>query len=97
MIHLTIKELNLTQLTLSLEMAQALTLAASQVSSAIVAAFTAKSSPRSTSSMSTGISLAKIIENRSKCYWQLSDLKGLKSQCLLTEEDYVHEIILFSY
>lgn len=41
--------------------------------------------------MSTGISLAKIIENRSKCYWQLSDLKGLKSQCLLTEEDYVHE------
>lgn len=70
------------------EMAQALTQAASQVSSAIVAAFSPKSNTLSTSS---GISPAKVIENRSRCYKQLGDLHSLRSQGLLSEEDYVRE------
>lgn len=70
------------------EMAEALTQAASQVSSAIVAALTPKSSNSSTS---TGISPAKVIENRSKCYKQLGDLHSLKAQGLLSEEDYARE------
>ena len=70
-------------------MAQALTQAACQVSSAIVSAFSPK--PYTTTSTSHGASPAKVIENRSKCYKQLSDLHNLLSQGLLSEEEYVHE------
>ena len=70
------------------EMAEALTQAASEVSSAIVAAFTPKSAVPSTS---TCVSPAKVIENRSRCYKQLSDLQSLRSQGLLSEEEYVRE------
>ena len=72
------------------EMAQVLTHAVSQVSSAIVAAFTPKSITPSTSG-GTGSSPARVIENCSKCYRQLTDLQNLKSQGLLSEEDYVRE------
>ena len=34
---------------------------------------------------------AKLIENRSKCYRQLSELNSLKSSGVLTEEEYVTE------
>lgn len=67
------------------EMAQALTHAATQVSSAITAALTPKSSA---SSSSTGVSPARAIESRSKCYRQLGELQNLKLQGLLNEEDY---------
>lgn len=73
------------------EMAQALTQAATQVSSAIVAAFTPRSVPSGPSTSQTGISPAKIIENRSKCYRQLTELQNLRSQGLLSDEDYSHE------
>ena len=72
------------------EMAEALTQAATQVSSAIVAAFTPRSTIPSTSS-GTSASPAKVIENRSRCYKQLGDLQSLKSQGLLSEEDYARE------
>jgi hypothetical protein len=75
-------------------MAQALTQAAIQVSSAIVAAFTPQSvavSSGPTSTSQTGISPAKIIDNRSKCYRQLTDLQNLRSQGLLSDEDYSRE------
>ena len=72
-------------------MAQALTQAATQVSSAIVAAFTPRSVPSGSSTSQTGISPAKIIENRSKCYRQLTELQNLRSQGLLSDEDYSHE------
>ncbi len=77
------------------EMAQALTQAATQVSSAIVAAFTPQSAavsggPRASTSQ-TGISPAKIIDNRSKCYRQLTDLQNLLSEGLLSDEDYSRE------
>ena len=61
------------------EMAEALTQAASQVSSAIVAAFTPRSVVPSTSS-GTSASPAKVIENRSRCYKQLNDLQSLISR-----------------
>jgi len=35
-----------------------------------------------------GTSPAKIIENRSKCYKQLSELNNLKAAGVLTEEEY---------
>ena len=74
------------------EMAQALTQAAIQVSSAIVAAFTPQSAAVSSGpSTSQGISPAKIVDNRSKCYRQLSDFQNLRSQGLLSDEDYSHE------
>ena len=74
------------------KMAQALTQAATQVSSAIVAAFTPQSAAvPSGPSTSQGISPAKIIDNRSKCYRQLSDLQNLRSQGLLSDEDYSRE------
>ena len=73
------------------EMAQALTQAATQVSSAIVAAFTPQSVSSGPSTSQTGISPAKIIENRSKCYRQLTDLQNLRSQGLLSDEDYFRE------
>ena len=73
------------------EMAQALTQAATQVSSAIVAAFTPQSASSGLSTSQTGISPAKAIENRSKCYRQLTDLQNLRSQGLLGEEDYFRE------
>ena len=75
------------------EMAQALTQAATQVSSAIVAAFTPQSAAVSSgpSTSQTGISPAKIIHNRSKCYRQLTDLQNLQSHGLLSDEDYSRE------
>ena len=72
-------------------MAEALTKAATEVSSAIVAAFTPKSTAPNTSTGSTGFSPAKVIENRFKCYKQLNDLHHLKMQDLLSEDDYVRE------
>ena len=69
------------------EMAQALAEAASQVS-AIVRGITLHST---TASTSTGASPAKQIQNRSKCYKQLVDLKSLWSQGLITDEDYAQE------
>ena len=74
-------------------MAQALTQAATQVSSAtcIVAAFTPQPASSGPSTPQTGISPAKIIENRSKCYRQFTDLQNLKSQGLLRDEDYFRE------
>ena len=75
------------------EMAQTLTQAATQVSSAIIAAFTPQSAAVSSgpSTSQTGISPAKIIDNRSKCYRQLTDLQNLQSQGLLSDEDYSRE------
>ena len=73
------------------EMAQALTQTDNQVSSAIVTAFTPQSTSNCPSTSQTGISAAKVIENRSKCYRQLTDLQNLRSQGLLGEEDYFHE------
>ena len=70
------------------EVAQALSQAATQVSSAIVAAFTPKAS---TTNCSGGMSPAKIFEGRSKCYKQLADLQLLKSQGLLDELEYASE------
>ena len=61
-------------------MAQALTQAATQVSSAIVAACSPK--PTTPGISTTGISPAKVIESRSKCYKQLGDLQNLRSQGL---------------
>jgi len=61
--------------------AAALTRVANQISGAL--------SPVPTSSHSTtGTSPAKIIENRSKCYKQLSELNNLKAAGVLTEEEY---------
>ena len=37
------------------------------------------------------LSPAKIIENRSKCYRQLSELRNLKDEGLISDEDYDHE------
>ena len=34
---------------------------------------------------------AKIIENRSKCHRQLSELRNLKDEGLISNEDYDHE------
>ncbi len=61
--------------------AAALTGVANQLSGAL--------SPVPTSNPSTlGTSPAKIIENRSKCYKQLSELNNLKTTGVLTEEEY---------
>ena len=38
-----------------------------------------------------GDSPAKVIENRSKCYRQLAELKNLVESCLLSEEEYISE------
>ena len=73
------------------EVAQALTQAATQVSSAIVTAFTPQSASSGRSTSQTGNSPAKVIENRSKCYRQLTDLQNLRSQGLLSDEDYFRE------
>ena len=73
------------------EMAQALTQAATQVSSAIVTAFTPQSVSSGPSTSQTGISPAKIIQNHSKCYRQLTDLQNLRFQGLLSDEDYFRE------
>ena len=70
------------------EMAQALTQAASQVSAAIVAACPR---PKECAQPSNFSSPAKVIENRSKCYKQLGELKNLMMQELLGEEDYERE------
>ena len=51
-------------------------------------------SPSSSSSTSSGSSVtspAKSIESRSKCYKQLTDLKGLKAAGILTQEEYEAE------
>ena len=45
-------------------------------------------SPRSASASSSGNSPAKIIENRSKCYKQLADLKNLHELGVLSDEEY---------
>ena len=42
-------------------------------------------------SNAASLSPAKIIENRSKCYWQLSELRNLKDEGLISDEDYDHE------
>ena len=73
------------------EMAAALTQDASHVSLAIVAAFTPRSSIPSISS-GTSASPAKVIENRSRCYKQLGDLQNLRSQDLLSKEDYPYYV-----
>ena len=66
------------------KMAQALTQAASAIATALT--------PKSTNlASSTGISPAKVIDNRTKCYKQLGDLQNLKMQGLLTDEEYVRE------
>lgn len=72
------------------EITHAFTEAATQVSSAIVSALTPRSATDRPNT-STGINPAKIIDNRSKCYRQLSDIQSLKSQGLLSEEDYLRE------
>lgn len=72
------------------EFTHAVSAAATQVSTAIVSALTPKSTTERPSA-STGISPARIIDNRSKCYRQLSDLQNLKSQGVLSEEDYLRE------
>ena len=50
----------------------------------------------STSTASLGTSPAKLIDNRSKCYKQLSDLSSLKQSGLLSETEYAseHEAIM---
>ena len=64
---------------------EALTQAAMAISSAI--------SPRHAAIQpsSMGTSPAKEIESRSKCYKQLSDLNGLKTSGVLSEEEYLTE------
>ena len=37
------------------------------------------------------VSPAKIIDSRSKCYKQLSELKNLKDSSLLSDDEYVRE------
>lgn len=44
-----------------------------------------------TASNSNGVSPAKVIDNRSKCYKQLTELNNLKMSGVLTEEEYVTE------
>ena len=68
-----------------MSMAEALTQAAVAISSTL--------SPRSSlpSSQPTGTSPAKLIDSRSKCYKQLSDLNSLKASGILTEDEYAEE------
>ena len=42
-------------------------------------------------SVSSGSSPAKVIENRSKCYKQLSELKNLNDSGVLSDEEYISE------
>ena len=47
--------------------------------------------PTRSAGSSNKSSPAKLIENRSKCHKQLSELNSLKSSGVLTEEEYIHE------
>lgn len=69
----------------NMSMAEALTQAAVAISSTL--------SPRSSlpSSQPTGTSPAKLIDSRSKCYKQLSELNSLKASGILTEDEYAEE------
>lgn len=64
-------------------MAEALTQAAVAISTAL--------SPQSNAPNPTRASPAKLIESRSKCYKQLSDLNNLKVSGVLTAEEYLSE------
>ncbi len=64
--------------------AEALTRVANQISRALT--------PVQASNRNTlGASAAKLIENRSKCYKQLSELNNLRSAGVLTEDEYHSE------
>ena len=81
-------------------MVQAFTEAAGQVSSAITAAFSpppkaqpgsASNSTVTSTSESFSVNQGEIIDNRSKCYKQLSEVHNLKTQGLITDEEYAIE------
>lgn len=61
----------------------------SQAICQLASALTPKSS--ATAMSRAGDSPAKIIENRSKCYKQLAELKNLMESGLLSEEEYASE------
>ena len=67
---------------------QALTLIANQITSP-----TSETRPARTReySISESASPAKMIENRSKCYQQLTELHSMKSAGILTESEYQEE------
>ena len=62
---------------------EALTRVANKISGALSPVPASSSTPST-----TGNSPAKLIEYRSKCYRQLSELNNLKSSGVLTEEEY---------
>lgn len=61
-----------------------------EVVSQAITQLTSALSPKTTlpSAGSTAGSSAKVIENQSKCYKQLSDLKNLHESGVLSEEEY---------
>ena len=65
--------------------AEALTRVANQISGCLTPVQASNRSP------SLGTSPAKLIENRSKCYRQLTELNNLKSTGVLTEDEYQTE------
>ena len=67
---------------------EALTVVADKISCALSPAAT---TPTRSAGSTNKPSPAKLIENRSKCYRQLSELNSLKSSGVLTEEEYVTE------
>ena len=61
----------------------------SQTLSQIASALTPKPVAAATAACRVGDSPAKVIDNRSKCYRQLAELKNLMESGLLSEEEYV--------